>query len=116
MLCVHSFLHPVNSTMQAAEFLGCKASRDQVLKYLKDVLIGIVEYSQKNLAAQASSDVAQTVLVHQPYSRAWHSTQVKDAHCLKSVAQCLKSPLCILLTCRACDMNAATGAIVSVRM
>lgn len=66
--------------MQAADFLGCKGMRTNIIEYFQALLINSIEHSEKHVTAQAAApDAVLSMAAHQAYLRNWHNTQVRDA-------------------------------------
>jgi hypothetical protein len=56
--------------MQAAEFMDCTDAQADILKYLQNILIEIIERTKKVAASQSSS------LDSHAYNHHWHNMQV----------------------------------------
>ena len=75
--------------LQAADFLGCKAARKDIIQYLQRVVNSVVDQGEKAAAADASATVL-CLPTDATYSRDWHNFQVCTVHCNK---------LCPILLC-----------------
>ena len=61
--------------MQAADFLGCKAVKKNILQHLQTALNEVIDRGTK-AAAYDTTTAVQSLEVHESYIRDWHNVQV----------------------------------------
>jgi hypothetical protein len=68
--------------VQAAEFLGCKDVKNEIINHLQTVLMETVQRNEGIVAPDATMDSDLSIAVDHAFTRDWRNVQVRTCNAL----------------------------------